>query len=115
MKTDRAAMIEALHVLSLCAESNGKGHHDLRREAMGILRRQLYGEESEASTWWHDHAAERMRVLMMWPQRCNYQPTADVLAAVKRLNGGEPLWVSQARVLRAMTMTGHAIARGHQR
>lgn len=63
----------------------------------------------------HDKAAERMRVLMMWPQRCNYQSTADVLTAVKRLNDGEPLWLSQARVLRALTMTAHAIARGHQR
>lgn len=63
----------------------------------------------------HDKAAERMRVLMMWPQRCNYQPTADVLAAVKRLNSGEPLWLSQARVLKAMTMTAMAIARGHGR
>lgn len=64
---------------------------------------------------WHDAAARRLSAVMRWPQRCNDPSERKVLLLVKQATQGEPLWLTRCRVVRALDMTGHAIARGHQR
>lgn len=64
---------------------------------------------------WHDAAAERLAVVVRWPLRCNEFGEREALAMVKRFTGGEPMWLTRCRVVRALDMTGRAIARGHQR